>query len=152
MGGDSKALEVLDYLFAENPVDVSGRSESFTQALKLRKGSEISYLSTDTVTVTVEIEPMIISRTFENVKVGVTNLSSGLKYSLAEKTVDVSVTGPKNEVDVIKSAKITASMNLWDVNEPGEYSVAPSVFFSGDSTNLEFAVVPAEIKVIITAK
>ena len=107
--GRAASLDVLDTLYPDGQVDVGGLNESFTQQLKVRKPSELAYLSTDSVTVAVEIGPVIRSRTMENLQLNLTGVGDGLSGSLALTQANVTVTGPQLFVDALRVANVTLS-------------------------------------------
>ena len=102
---DGTALDTLDTLFTTSAIDLDDRSEGFATELSLRKPSTVNYLSTDTVTVQVEIEPIITTQSFSGVKLSVRNIPEGLSAGLAQRTIDVDVTGPQNAVSRLSAAK-----------------------------------------------
>ena len=106
--GDGTALDTLDTLFTTSAIDLDDRSEGFATELSLRKPSTVNYLSTDTVTVQVEIEPIITTQSFSGVKLSVRNIPEGLSAGLAQRTIDVDVTGPQNAVSRLSTAKMSA--------------------------------------------
>lgn len=105
--GRAANLEVLDTLYPEGQVDVGGLNESFTQQLKVRKPSELVYLSSDTVTVAVDIGPVIVSRTMENLPVSITGVGKGLTSSMSTTQASVVITGPQLFVNALRSGNIT---------------------------------------------
>lgn len=120
--GDASALEVVEQLFAESPVNVEGATETFTAEVRLRKPSDLVYLSSTTATVCVEIEPVIISRTFENVRIQVDQLPADLRSSLSQKNLNVTVTGPMLEVKALRASQIRAFVSANGL-ETGEYVI-----------------------------
>ncbi|MBQ7305604.1 MAG: hypothetical protein IJW85_05290, partial [Clostridia bacterium] len=57
--GRSINLDLLDTLYASSAVDVTGKTASLQQQVRVRRPTELIYLSADTVTVEVEIGPII---------------------------------------------------------------------------------------------
>ncbi|MBR4081703.1 MAG: hypothetical protein IKK21_07980 [Clostridia bacterium] len=148
--GPADSLNLLDALFPDSQVDVGEMTESFTQQIRVRRPSELNYLSATSVTVAVEIGPTVVSRTFSDVKIEMKNIPSGYTASIGHKTVTVTVTGPQLWVDSLRSAHITARCNL-DGLEEGIHEVPVNVLIStdeGQSYTLESApaMVMAEIK------
>lgn len=150
--GDSLALDSISTLFATAPVDVSGRSESFTVDLTIRKPSSLTYLSTDTVKAQIEIGPVITSRSFENVKLTAQNLSPNLSATLPTKTVSVTVTGPENTLKTMTTAKVKAYVDLSNLMEGDMLLPVLATFGNIDPENLSYTVNPADIQVTITAQ
>ena len=68
VAGRADTLENLDSIFTDLTVDVTGRKESFTQNVRLRRPSELVYMSQDSVTVSVEIGEVISEKVFTDVR------------------------------------------------------------------------------------
>ena len=150
--GDSLALKTISTLFTTTPVDVSGKNETFTVDLSIRKPSSLTYLSTDTMKATIEIGPVIATRTFENVKLTAQNLAPNLSAVLPVKTVSVTVTGPENTLKTMTNAKVKAYVDLSNLME-GEMLLPTLADFGNISTEgISYTVNPAEIQVTIAAQ
>lgn len=148
--GRSTGLDALDTLYADSQVDVGEMTESFTQQLRVRKPSGLNYLSADTVTVAVEIGPVIKSRTFDDVKIEIIGVGKGLTAALSSKTCSVTVMGAQLWVDSLRKANIILRADLAGLEE-GEHEVPVTLLIAndnGESYTLEAspAMVMAEIK------
>ena len=148
--GRSAGLDALDTLYADSQVDVGEMTESFTQQLRVRKPSGLNYLSADTVTVAVEIGPVIKSRTFDDVKIEIIGVGKGLTAALSSKTCSVTVMGAQLWVDSLRKANIILRADLAGLEE-GEHEVPVTLLIAndnGESYTLEAspAMVMAEIK------
>ena len=150
--GDSTALETLDTLFTTASIDLTGRSEGFVTELTLRKSSTLSYLSTDTVTVQVEIGPIITTESFSGVRLSVRNIPSGLSAGLAQRTVNVDVTGPQNAVSRLSASKITAYVDASGLTV-GEYALPVMLVLDADDPDtLTWTADPAKASVTLLTK
>ena len=145
-------LALLDTLYPDSSVSVEGASESFNQQVKVRKPSELVYLSSDSVTVAVEIGPAIRERTFENVRVTVNGVENGLRAELSLKNADVTITGPQLWVESLKANALTLVCDASGLAE-GTYSL-PVICQVADSDDQTFSVeaVPETIAVTISSK
>lgn len=145
-------LDVLDTLYADSPVDVTGASDSFTEQIRVRRPSELTYLSSDTVTVAVEIGPVIQSKTFEDIKLSVQGTGDGYGASLAQSRVSVTVTGPQLWVESLRSSDITLSCDASGLTA-GIYEL-PVICKVANSENVAFDVeaAPNAVQVEITEK
>lgn len=148
--GDSAVLEAIESIFADDPVSVSGKSESFAAQITLRKPAELAYLSAKTATVYVEIEPAIISRDFTDIHISVKNVPSGLKATLPQRDTTVTVTGPMLLVEAIRANQLQLSVDVSGL-EAGEHVLPIEVYLNKnmDQEPLEFAVQHASITVIL---
>ena len=110
--GEESKLAALNTLFVDSPVDLTDRSESFSVEVKLRKPSELIYLSSDVVTLHFEIVPILITRTFEGVKIAVRGAGEGQAAELEHKSATVAVTGPQLEVEALRASSLNAYIDL----------------------------------------
>ena len=127
-------------------------TESFTQQLKVRRPSELKYLSADSVTVAVEIGPKIISRTFNDVKIELKGVPSGYTATMSAKTATVTITGPQLWVSSLRAAHITARCSVEGLEE-GTHEAPVNVLVSideGQTYTLEAS--PAMVMVELKAK
>lgn len=150
--GTEEVLETIGTLFVSSPVDVSERTESFTQTVRARRPAELAYLSTETITVTVEIEPVYIARTFDGVKLSVRGIQSDLKSKLDTRNVSIVITGPQIEVEALRPASLTAYVDA-DAMPAGEYEVPVQLHMEG--TNMDgiiYEVTPETVRLTLTEK
>lgn len=133
--GSPDALETVEQLFLENPVNVEGATETFTSEVRLRKPSDLVNLSPTSVTICVEIEPIIMTRSFENVRIQVDQLPAGLRASLSQKNLDVTVTGPMVEVKALRASQIRAFVDAEGL-EAGEHIIDVQTDAESDNAHL----------------
>ena len=147
--GDELGLNALDTLFVEQAVDVTGFTESFTVDLRVRKPSELVYMSADTVTLYVEIGPKIATREFTDVKLTFQDAASHQKVSANAKTVNVSLSGPQLVLDALKSASLTAYVQVADL-ETGIYDLPVLLTVKDvDPRTITYAITPQNVSVTI---
>lgn len=139
-------------LYADSYVDVTGASESLTELIRVRRPSELAYLSSDTVTVAVEIGPVIQSRTFEDLKLSVEGTGSDYESSLAQNRASVTITGPQLWVEGLRSADLSLSCDATGLTA-GTYEL-PIIckVNSSDDVAFDVEVVPRTVQVEITKK
>lgn len=148
--GDEQALAAAEKLFVDMPVDVSGASESFTATVRAKKPADLAYLSAETLTVSVELEPAEISRTFDQVKLSVRGTGSSLKAALDTKTVSAVLEGPQLMLETLRSAKVSAYVDVTDL-EAGEYSLPVEIHVEdGSMEEVRFSTTPATVIVTLT--
>ena len=133
--GDHAALEAVEQIFIENPVNIEGADETFTAEIRLRKPSELVHLSASTVTVCVEIQPIPLTRTFSNVRVQVERLPVELRSSLSQRDVTLSVTGPMTTVKALRASHLKAFVDAAGL-EAGEHTLAVQIDVSSDDAHL----------------
>ncbi|MDY4139966.1 MAG: CdaR family protein [Eubacteriales bacterium] len=150
--GRESNLAVLDTLYPDSSVSVEGASQSFNQQVKVRKPSELVYLSSDSITVAVEIGPVIRERTFEDVRVTVDGVENGLKADLSVKNADVTITGAQLWVEALKGNALTLVCDASGLAE-GTYQLPVICQVAGsDGQTFSVEVVPETIAVTISSK
>ena len=149
--GDEVGVGLLDSLFLDHPVDVTGKSESFTVDVKISKPPELVYLSTDSVTLYVEITPIISARTFENVKLVITDRDAKRKTACDLRNVSVTLTGPATILGGIKQTALTAYVDASELTD-GVYEVPVLLKIAGleDERKLTYAITPKNAAVYIS--
>ncbi|MDD3410469.1 MAG: CdaR family protein [Eubacteriales bacterium] len=149
--GDQTALELLDQLFADQLVDISGADSSVTAQLKIRKPSELAYLSTDSVTVEVEIGLCLSARTFAGIKLQLSDADAGLTASCAQKTVDVTLAGPTLTLEELKASAVAVHVDCTGL-PAGEHELPVQVIVNGqDKASIAAETTPKSVFVVITA-
>lgn len=150
--GRSESLNLIDNLFLESPVSVDGATESFTRVIKVRQPAEIENLSSTSVTVTVEIEPVNANRSFENLRIDTLGLADGLALAVDKPRAGVTISGPKLWVDSLKASDATLTADLTGLKE-GVHSV-PIMCTVADSEQVKYtyATDPAIVQVTLTSK
>ncbi|MGN1020162.1 MAG: YbbR-like domain-containing protein, partial [Aristaeellaceae bacterium] len=145
-------LSVLDTLYPDSSVSVEGASQSFNQQVKVRKPSELVYLSSDSITVAVEIGPVIRERTFENAKVTVDGVEYGLRAELSARSADVIITGSQLWVEALKANALTLVCDASGLAE-GTYQLPVICRVEGsDGQTFSVEVVPETIAVTLSSK
>lgn len=150
--GYSASLDALDRLYASTSVSVEGASESFTQRVSIRKPSELTYLSAESMTVAVEIGPVISEKAFERQKVSVVNLDEGMQATMLTNRADVIVRGPMLWLEGLRSGDLALSVDASGL-PAGIYELPVLCSVSG-GTDQEYAteVIPEFIQVEIEEK
>lgn len=148
--GDEIGVGLLDSLFLEHPVDVTGKSESFTVDIKISKPPELVYLSTDSVTLYVEITPIINARAFENVKLTITDQGAKRNIACDIKSVSVTLTGPATILGAIKQSALTAYADVSELSG-GTHEVPVLLKMEGveEERKLTYAIAPKNVAVQI---
>lgn len=152
VAGSADVLAELDALYPENYVDISGLTESINQRLRLRDPGGLAYTSTNTITVAVEIGPVIQSSTFSNLNLSIQNVETGLSASLATKQASVTVSGPQLWLGKLKKGHITLYCDAAGLSE-GEYQLPLLCAITGsDDQPYSVEVSPATVDVTIKTK
>ena len=105
-------LQLIDTVFASAAVDVSNVSESLTRTVTIWRPSEFISLTPGTVTVQVEIGPVIRNKTFTGLKINVDGCDTSLRSSLSLSSVKVEITGPQLWINKLKSSAFRVSCDV----------------------------------------
>ena len=147
--GDAESLGAVEALFIDEPVDISERSESFTVEVRLKKPSELEYISANAVTLTVEIAPITVSRTFDGIKLYARGIGQGLSVKLGVKTLSVALTGPQLVVNNLRSANISGYVDVSGL-EAGDYELPIQLHVEDrDMSALSYTATPSTVSVTL---
>jgi YbbR domain-containing protein len=150
--GSDTALAWLDTLFLDKAVDVSGLSASFTSEVKVRKPLELAYLSAESVMVSVEIAPVMLTRTFDSVALNVTDIGDGLSATSETRTVSVTVTGPQLAVAALQPSALQASVSALGLTE-GTYAAQVQLrLLHTDDATLSYTASPQNVNLVVAAQ
>jgi len=98
------------------PVDVSGRDAGFSAEYTLDLPPGVKVETSTKVTVSVDIQPDIVTRTFSGVIVQVENLPIGFTLNIDPPMVDVKLTGRSDILESIEASDIQAFIDAGDIN------------------------------------
>ena len=141
--GETESLAAVETLFIDEPVDISDRNESFTVEVRVKKPSELEYISATSVTLTVEIAPIIVSRTFDGIKLSARGIGQGLSVKLGVKNLSVVLTGPQLLVNNLRSANVSGYVDVSGL-EAGEYELPIQLHVEDrDMSELSYIATPA---------
>ena len=148
--GDETIISDIPSLFVESAVNVEGATETFTTSLRVKKPSELAYLNSNTINVTVTVEPVTISSSLSSVKVRARGAASGQKVSLDTSALSAIVTGPMLQVETLRAADVTAYVDVSGL-EAGVH-ILPVQFHveDQDMQSLSFEATPSTIVVTIS--
>lgn len=120
VAGRASALEDISLLYADGSVNVSGLTESVNKSIKVRQSSALKYISTDSVTVAVEIGPVITTRAYET-RVELNGLAATLREAGGIRTATVYITGAQPWLETLESSDLSLVCDLSVIAEPGTY-------------------------------
>lgn len=132
IAGRWSIIQDINLLYADGTVSVSGLKESINKSLRIRQPSTLKFVSTDTVTVAVEIGPVIVSRAYE-AKVALNGLLPELKEAGGTRTATLYLTGAQPWLDSLSAEDISIFCDLSDITEPGTYTRPLSFAISDDA-------------------
>ena len=107
------------------PIDIDGLTESFQQAAVLALPTGISVDPEQTVTVNIEIEPILTTSSYNRVP-DPRGLRSGYEAIIEPEQVRVVLFGPLPVLDALSEDDVRVILDLFGL-EPGRYSIVPDV-------------------------
>lgn len=122
IAGRASYIDQINLLYANSNVNVEGLSASTYVSLWVRQPSTLKYISTDSVTVAVEIGPEISSRAFE-VPIQIRGVQNNRIATAAMETVTVYISGEKIWLDTLEESDITVYCNMGAISRVGSYSM-----------------------------
>lgn len=131
VAGKATIIDEINLLYADGNVNVSGLTESVNKSLGVRQPSTVKYVSTDTVTVAVEIGPITTTRAYE-VKVEMTGLDASLREAGGTRMATVYLTGGQPWLDSLSVSDLTLNCDLSGITSPGTYTLPLTCSVKGD--------------------
>ncbi len=122
VAGRATIINDLNLLYADSTVNVTGRTDSVSRSLRIRQPATVEYVSTDVVTVAVEIGPIVTSRAYE-AQVELLNLPAGMREVGGTRTATVYLTGAQPWLDHLSAAEMSLTCDLSSVTETGTYAL-----------------------------
>lgn len=149
IAGRAAAINDINVMYADNTVNVRGATESVAKALKVRQPSTIKYSSTDSVTVAVEIGPVITTRAYE-IAASLQGLSAALREMGGLRIATVHLTGPQPWLDSLSASDVKLSCDLSTIDGPGTYTLPLNCTVAGsEGQSYTVDIVPASVVVTV---
>ncbi len=145
-------LDTLDALYADSAVDISGMTSSFNRRIRVRQPSELVWLNQDSLTVAVEIGPIQVSRTFDDVPIQITGVADSQDVTAALTHASVMVSGPQlwmndfNSDNLLLLCDVSGLMN-------GIYTLPLQCQIDGaDAVDYSVEMYPSTLQVTLTQR
>ena len=145
--GRSEALALLGLLFTDTQIDVTGLTGSTSQQLRLRKPSELQYLSADSISVAVDIGPVITERNFPEARITLTGVASNLRGRLDSSTASVTLRGEQLALKALRANSVTLACDASGLTA-GTWDLPILCTVPG----FEATVLPATMRVTLTER
>ena len=120
IAGRANVISEIGMLYADSTVNVSGLKESVNKSIRVRQPSTLKYVSTDQVTVAVEIGPVITTRAYE-AQVELHGLAANLREAGGLRMATVFLTGAQPWLDSLSATQVKLACDLSSIAEPGTY-------------------------------
>jgi YbbR domain-containing protein len=145
LAGPTSVLNEMPGFVKTLPISVTGAIQDLTARTPLTMPTSVVAVGVNYVTVTVEILPILSSRTITST-VEVQGLSQGWEAILSPSVVEVSMVGPESLLNELVEEDVQVFVNLFDYSL-GVYRLEPVVLVPEDVT-VE-SLIPETIEVII---
>jgi len=145
--GQPNVLEELPGFVVTLPISIGGAIDNLIEQSPITASADVQVVGPDFVTVTIEILPILSSRTITS-EVEIEGLRSGWIATPSPNQVDVVLEGPEAVVDGLTSNDIQVLLNLFGYSL-GVYRIEPVVLAPEDVTVVN--VIPETIEVAIRA-
>jgi len=122
--GDQATIDNLNGSISTDPVDLTGKTQTFTQKVKLALPAGVTLPEPVDITVTVEIEPVLGSREFNDIPVQTQGLDpADYIITIQPERVTVIVNGPQAALDQLTPADINVIAPLTGLAPGNKYPV-----------------------------
>ena len=153
VGGPLAQLtNIADTLFTV-PISLEDRQADFELSVPVQLPSDDLFVmdGENSITVTIEILPIVTTRQIDNIAVNVIGLDENYDVVIVPQNVSAYVNGPVSLVDVLTSDDIQVVVDLNGL-EPGVYDLPPVVGISqSELTEANVSLLPAELNVEISS-
>ncbi len=129
------------------PVDLSQKSESFTDQIELNLPDGIQVVDDLFVQVNVDITPIIGNLSLTNIPVETIGLDSPYEAEIVPDKVNVIITGPLNALDSLKLDELRVLLDLTGYT-PGSYTIEPTYTLNVAGLQAE-SISPTTFKITI---
>ena len=153
IGGNPDDLASLPSVFFTEPIDLTGRTESFEVSVAVLLPNDDVFIvgSENRVDVSIGIEAQIASTQFNNIPIAWIGIEEDQQVQIIPETVSVVLTGPEAIVDNLTADNIQVLLDL-NGYANGNYDLVPSVIVNQGAISQENTTLsPSIINVIITA-
>ena len=133
------------------PVDITGKSRTFTQNTPVDKLADIRYYSSDNVNVKVDISEKYIDRTFSNCTITLQNLPDSFRAKWSNPRAKIVVNDLYSVVNALEKPDLNVFVDLSQIDAPGTYEL-PILLRLDNNEELAYSVEPAVARVTITDK
>lgn len=151
IAGRLEEIRDMDRFYANNTVDISGRTDSLSKILWVQAPGNVEYASTDMITVAVEIGPIMTGRAYV-APIRLVDLAQHLMETSGMQSATVYISGAQNWLDGISASSISIYCDMSSISEPGVYEVPLNcTVYGGEGQNYTCDIMPQTVSVTIEA-
>jgi len=150
--GDDTTLSTLNTLFLDAAVDIGDRDATFTAEVKITKPDNIVYMNAETVTLIIDIGPVLTTKSYDEIPLSITGTPEGLSANTETSTVAISITGPELSMESMRSSRLTAFVSAENVTA-GTFDLPIQLTINHDDADLfTYTIAPQSVSVTVTEK
>lgn len=150
--GDETTLSTLNTLFLNQAVDVTGRDSMFTADVTIAKPGNLVYLNAETVTLIINIGPVMATQSFENIPLTITAVPEGMAAVTETDKVTVTLTGPELSMESMKPAKLVPFVSAENLTA-GTFDLPIQLTINHDDAGLfAYTIAPQSVSVTVSGK
>jgi YbbR domain-containing protein len=151
--GDRTTIDSMNGVVSTEPIDLSAQTKTFSQRVKLVLPPGVTLVDPVDITVTVEIEPKLGNREFDNIPVQTQGLDpADFTITVQPDRVNVIVNGPEPILNELTPGDITVIAPLGGLSA-GKYPVTLQGYVTKEGIDSSDIVIPnARAEVTIIAK
>lgn len=151
--GNRRVIEAMNGVIFTEPIDLSNRTQTFTQIVRLNVPSGVTLLDPRDIAVTVEIEPVQGSREFTGIPVQIQGIDTAdFAVTVQPERVNVIVRGAQVALETLNAEEIRVFVSLSGLGV-GVHQVALQASVAREGFSGENVVIPNNVvEVSITAR
>jgi YbbR domain-containing protein len=146
VSGAPEVVAALPGFIETEAISVEGAQSDVVAHPALSVPPYVALLPGQQITVTFMVEAIESSLTTE-ITPTLEGLAPGLAATVSPETVEVFLTGPLPDLDVMEPGDVRVVLDLFDL-EPGTYQVEPQVVVPAEVT--EYSILPSVVQVEVT--
>jgi len=153
IGGAPEQLENIEDTLFTDPIHLENRQSDFEITVPVKLPNEgLSVIGSDNkVTVSIGIEPTLVTRQFDDIEVGAIGLGAGYIAAIVPQSVSAIVNGPVSWVEALFSEDIQVIVDLNGL-ALGVYDLEPSISINqGELSEANVLLQPAAVNVEIVS-
>lgn len=147
--GDLDAIAAMNGSAPTEPIDLTGRTETFTETVHLDLPEGVTLPDPTDITITVEIEPVVVTREFANVAVQSQGLDpADFRIFIQPERVNVLVRGPQAIVDGLAAEDVSVFAPLNGL-APGTHTVTLTASVADADIRAENVTIPNDQATVV---
>lgn len=151
--GDADVIAALNGIAPTEPIDLTGRTQTFTQVVKVLLPAGVTMPDPTDITVTVTIEPVILSREFADIPVQTQGLDpADYTIKITPELVKVIVTGPSEAVSSLKIEDIRVYAPLAGFSAGTHTITLQASVSKAEIKGEDVRILPNQAEVTVTAR